>query len=120
VNERDGFEKRLRTARTRHSLDAAPGKQAGFSGAAGVGLRAGVEVVSALIVGAGIGWVLDWWLGTFPWIFLVFFLIGGAAGILNVYRLVTPRTRTQDPAAAGTKSGLKNGSSEGGGRRQDD
>ena len=37
-------------------------------------------------MGAAIGLGLDRWLGTTPWAFLVFFAIGVAAGILNVYR----------------------------------
>lgn len=58
-------------------------------------MRAGVEVVSALVAGAGLGWLLDRWLGTFPWLFLVFFVVGGAAGVLNVYRLFSPRRDAQ-------------------------
>ena len=55
----------------------------------GVGLafRIAVELVSALFVGAGIGWGLDEWLGTRPWLMLVFLILGSAAGMLNVYRL---------------------------------
>ncbi len=53
----------------------------------GLALRVGVELVSALAVGFGIGWLLDYWLGTRPWLMLVFCLLGGAAGILNVYRV---------------------------------
>jgi ATP synthase protein I len=48
-------------------------------------------VVSALVVGAALGFGLDRWLGTFPWLFLVFFVVGGAAGVLNIYRLFSPR-----------------------------
>ncbi|MFT8244108.1 AtpZ/AtpI family protein [Roseomonas sp. BN140053] len=59
----------------------------------GFGLRAGVEIVSALIAGAGLGWLLDRWLGTSPWLLLVFFVVGGAAGVLNLYRLVSPSAR---------------------------
>jgi len=55
--------------------------------ALGLALRVGVELVSALAVGLVIGWLLDAWLGTRPWLMLVFILLGGAAGILNVYRL---------------------------------
>jgi ATP synthase protein I len=58
-------------------------------------LRAGVEVVSALVVGIVIGFLLDRWLGTWPWLFLVFFVLGSAAGILNVYRLFSPRPRSR-------------------------
>ncbi len=46
----------------------------------------GISFVLAIVMGAGIGLALDRWLGTSPWGFLVFFVIGVAAGILNVYR----------------------------------
>ncbi len=55
--------------------------------ALGLALRVGVELVSALAVGVAIGWALDAWLGTRPWLMLAFILLGGAAGILNVYRM---------------------------------
>jgi ATP synthase protein I len=55
--------------------------------AAGLAFRIGVELVSALAVAVGIGWLLDVWLGTRPWLLLVFILLGMAAGILNVYRV---------------------------------
>ena len=52
----------------------------------GMALRLAVEMVSALFVGAGIGWLLDKWLDTGPWLLLVFLLLGAAGGMLNVYR----------------------------------
>ena len=55
--------------------------------ALGLALRVGVELVSALAIGVAIGWLLDRWLGTQPWLMLVFIFLGGAAGILNVYRM---------------------------------
>ena len=93
MNERDGFEQRLREARTRQGLDKPRGESGGGlpAGPWGIGFRAGVEVVSALVVGIVIGLLLDRWLGTKPWLFLLFFVAGAAAGILNVYRLFTPR-----------------------------
>jgi len=51
--------------------------------------RVSVELVSALAVGLGIGWLLDEWLDTRPWLMLVFLIMGGAAGILNVYRMAS-------------------------------
>jgi ATP synthase protein I len=56
-----------------------------------LGLRAGSEFVSAVIIGLGIGWVLDRALGTNPAFLIVFFLIGVAAGIWNVIRLTSPK-----------------------------
>ncbi|MBC8445050.1 MAG: AtpZ/AtpI family protein [Rhodospirillaceae bacterium] len=55
--------------------------------ALGVAFRVSVELVSALAVGFGIGWLLDQWLDTRPWLMLVFLLLGGAAGMLNIYRM---------------------------------
>ena len=51
-------------------------------------MRIGVELVAALVVGAGIGILLDRWLGTAPWLLVVFFVLGAAAGTLNVYRVM--------------------------------
>ncbi len=51
-----------------------------------IALRVGVELVAALVVGVGIGLILDRWLDTAPWFLLVFFFFGAGAGILNVYR----------------------------------
>jgi len=61
------------------------GFQSGMSGA-GAMLRIGIEMVSAVAVGVGIGWLLDAWLGTKPWLMVVFFFMGAAAGILGAYR----------------------------------
>ena len=93
-DERDGFERRLREARAKQGLDKPAGGSAGGGlppGPWGIGFRAGVEVVSALVVGIAIGYGLDRWLGTWPWLFLLFFVAGSAAGVLNVYRLFNPR-----------------------------
>ena len=57
--------------------------------ALGLAFRVAVELVSALAVGLAIGWLLDKWLETKPWLMLVFIVLGGAAGILNVYRVAS-------------------------------
>lgn len=51
-----------------------------------MGLRMSTELVAAIAVGGFIGYGLDQWLGTTPWLFLVFFLLGFAAGMVNVVR----------------------------------
>lgn len=45
----------------------------------------GISFVLSIVIGAAIGLVIDRWLGSSPWGFLVFFVIGVAAGIRNVY-----------------------------------
>lgn len=54
----------------------------------GLGFRIGIEFVSAVAVGTGMGWALDTWLGTMPWFMVLFLFVGGAAGVMNVYRVV--------------------------------
>ncbi|MCC7427251.1 MAG: AtpZ/AtpI family protein [Alphaproteobacteria bacterium] len=99
------FEDRLRAARAQRGLDTPRGTGAPPAGAAyGVAARAGVEIVSALAVGAGIGWALDRWLGTGPWLLILFFFIGSAAGLVNLFRLVqgfghAPGYRRRDAAS---------------------
>ncbi len=88
------LEARLSDARQRAGLQQDEGKDAGIGGgppptsAMGLALRVGVELAAGLAVGGGIGWFLDRWLGTSPLLLLVFFVLGAAAGMLNVYRLV--------------------------------
>ena len=50
------------------------------------GFRLSTELVAGVLVGAGLGWLLDRWLGTSPWGLIVLLLLGFAAGVLNVMR----------------------------------
>ena len=52
----------------------------------GQALHLAIEMAAALAVGGGLGWLLDDWLGTKPWLFVVFIFVGIAAGILNAFR----------------------------------
>jgi ATP synthase protein I len=55
--------------------------------ALGIALRVSVELVAAIGVGVGVGWLIDAWLDTDPWGLIVFVFLGGIAGMLNVYKL---------------------------------
>jgi len=50
------------------------------------GFRLSSELVAGVLVGAGIGWLIDKGLGTLPWGMFVFAMIGFTAGVLNVMR----------------------------------
>jgi ATP synthase protein I len=87
----DDLEQRLKRARHEHaeSDPSADGKNRSPLTGIGLAFRVSVELISGVAVGGGIGWGLDQWLGTKPWLMMVFLLLGGAAGMLNVYRLST-------------------------------
>lgn len=44
------------------------------------------EFVAGVLVGAGLGYLLDQFAGTSPWGLIVFLMLGFAAGVLNVLR----------------------------------
>jgi ATP synthase protein I len=62
------------------------------------GFRLSTELVAGVLVGAGIGWLIDRWVGTRPLGMIVFLLLGFVAGVLNVMRAAgVVRTNTLDP-----------------------
>ena len=58
-------------------------KRGSFMGNA---FKLGTELVASVGVGTIIGFILDTWFGTKPWLIIIFFFLGAAAGILNVIR----------------------------------
>jgi len=68
------------------------------------GLRIGTEFVAAILVGAGIGYLIDLGLGTSPWGLLILLVMGFAAGILNVIRVVA-QMNAASPAPPGSDLG---------------
>jgi ATP synthase protein I len=100
MNEREkndplrDFGERLDKARaaSQGPVGKAPDSTPSTSNALAFGWRVGIELVGAIVVAAFIGWAIDKWLGTRPWGMVVFFFLGVAAGMLNVYRAVTGMT----------------------------
>ncbi|MBB6408385.1 AtpZ/AtpI family protein [Mesorhizobium sangaii] len=62
--------------------DAKAGSVAGY----GQALKLSSEFIAGVVVGAGIGWIIDRLAGTSPWGLIVFLLLGFGAGVLNVMR----------------------------------
>ena len=52
----------------------------------GSAFKLSTELVSAVVVGTIIGFILDKTFGTKPWLILIFFFVGVVAGIMNVIR----------------------------------
>ena len=79
------FKTRLKIAKSkfREQLKTNNEKRGSFMGSA---FKLGTELVAAVAVGTIIGFILDSWFGTKPWLIIVFFFLGSAAGMLNVIR----------------------------------
>ncbi len=95
TDDLDSLETRLAEAKARHA-PVDPMRMAG--GAMGQGFRFAVEIVVTTVVGTAIGWQLDRWLGTKPWLMLVFMLLGLAAGFLSLFRAVGAEQKLVDAA----------------------
>jgi ATP synthase protein I len=66
------------------------------TGQMGMGFRISVEMLATLAVGTGMGYVLDRWLGTSPWLTLVFLVLGAAAGMRNAIKVATRMSAKPD------------------------
>ena len=89
---------RIRRARETEKVgQASQGNAARDMSGLSRGLRLGSEFIAAILVGAGIGYLLDLWLKTGPWLLLVFLMIGFAAGVLNVTRSAAEMNRASPP-----------------------
>ena len=64
-----------------------PSKKKKESGAA-FGFKISTEIIAALVVGVGIGLIVDKYLDTKPFGLIIFFIFGAIAGFLNVYRVM--------------------------------
>tara|TARA_B000000532_G_scaffold185643_1_gene151761 strand:- start:108 stop:392 length:285 start_codon:yes stop_codon:yes gene_type:complete len=76
---------RLKIAKSKlkKQLDDNNEKRGSFMGNA---FKLGTELVAAVAVGTIIGFILDGWFDTKPWLIIIFFFLGAAAGMLNVIR----------------------------------
>jgi len=61
----------------------------------GIAFRLVTELMAAVIVGGAIGWGLDRVLGSGPFLFIVMFMVGVAAGIFTVVRSAQQMNRDQ-------------------------
>ena len=56
----------------------------------------GVEMLVAVLMGAFGGYLLDRWLHTSPWLLIVGFILGSAAGFRNIFRLMTSEEKKEE------------------------
>ena len=80
------LEEKIANVRFNEDLVRRENRSSEVSRAAKAGFRAGTELLSGILVGAAVGYVLDGLFGLKPWLLVVFMFFGGAAGVVNVYR----------------------------------
>ena len=81
----EDFKTRLKIAKSKikKQLENDNEKRGSFMGNA---FKLGTELVAAVAVGTIIGFILDTLFDTKPWLIIIFFFLGAAAGMLNVIR----------------------------------
>jgi ATP synthase protein I len=88
----DSLERRRRSLdaalASRRSEQQAEANDAKSRGASGYGqaMKLSSEFIAGIVVGAGLGWIIDRVAGTSPWGLIIFLLLGFGAGVLNVLR----------------------------------
>ena len=81
----EDFKTRLKIAKSKikKQLDDNSEKRGSFMGNA---FKLGTELVAAVAVGTIIGFILDTWFDTKPWLIIIFFFLGAAAGMMNIVK----------------------------------
>ena len=82
----DKFKTRLKIAKDRSKSKLNKNISDKNSSNLGQAFKLSTELVSAVVVGTIIGFILDKTFGTKPWLILIFFFVGVIAGIMNVIK----------------------------------
>lgn len=111
-SQEDDFAARLAAARGRRNDggDKTSDVAARNTGQLGLGFRIAIDLFAGVVVGLGMGLALDRWLGTSPWLLLLFLVFGFGAGMTNMLRSV----RANDAARAKVASERKERERDGG------
>jgi len=79
------FKTRLKIAKNK-AKSRESSKSEESSSSMGTAFKMSTELVAAVVVGTIIGFILDNWFGTKPWLILIFFFVGVITGITNVVK----------------------------------
>ena len=91
----EDFKTRLKIAKSKikNQYENDKEKRGSFMGNA---FKLGTELVAAVLVGTIIGFILDTWFDTKPWLIIIFFFLGATAGMLNVIRAANRMQKKED------------------------
>lgn len=82
------MDERIRKLKAKENLAHKGQQETDYSRAGKIGFRIGTELISGVLVGGAIGYLLDKIFETRPILLIIFLFLGGIAGFLNVYRFV--------------------------------
>ena len=85
-HRRAALEARLKELRPGEPASSPPAQSGASGKSLGQAVRISAELVAGLAVGAALGYGADRLLGTSPWGFILFFLLGFAASVVNAIR----------------------------------
>ena len=80
------FKTRLKIARTKLKKSSKNQDNNRNSSSMGSAFKLSTDLVAHVLVGTIIGFILDSWFDTKPWLIIIFFFLGSVAGILNVIK----------------------------------
>ena len=81
------FKTRLKIAKEKLKSSTKNSNNDGNSASMGSAFKLSTDLVAHVAVGTIIGFILDSWFDTKPWLIILFFFLGSAAGILNVIKI---------------------------------
>ena len=84
MKKNSALETRLKIAKKKANKNSFKNKA--NTSSLGMALKISTEMVAAVFVGSFIGFILDNWFDSKPWLTIIFFFVGVVAGILNVIR----------------------------------
>ena len=83
---KDSFKTRLEIAKNKAYKEEYSKKNDKPNSNLGIAFKLSTELVATVVVGTIIGFILDSWFDTKPWLILIFFFVGMIAGIMNVIK----------------------------------
>lgn len=86
----------------------------------GAALKISSEFIGGVLVGAGIGYLLDSFAGTAPWGMIVFLMLGFAAGVLNILRATGKVAEPDNRMSSTTSDDVNNIADSGDNKKQGD
>lgn len=102
----DDLGDRIAKARSSHEHDGSGAEHsddAGIPSAMSFGLTAGAQFVAAVVLGGGLGWAIDRWLGTSPVGLLILMVVFFVAAMVNVWRSMSKAVESATEAALAKK-----------------